>query len=392
MAGLYLHVPFCRQACHYCDFHFSTNVQNMEPMVQAILEEARIRSDSAAGWGQKTFQTLYLGGGTPSLLEGDQLKTLVNGVLAALNVEASSLQEVTLEANPEDIAPEKVEAWLEAGITRLSIGVQSFHEDTLLWMNRAHDGEQAKKGIRLAHELGIRHLTIDLIYGVPTERIWEDDLTQALDLPIDHLSAYSLTVEPNTVLGTRISKGDATMPGDERAVLEYQVLCERMRALSWDHYETSNWAAPLPTGGHQYALHNSAYWTGVPYLGLGPGAHGHHDQTRYANVSNNPRYIKALGKGLLLQEEEILTPRDRYNESLMTGLRTARGIHPESLQKDWGKSPAEVDGVAWNNALEQGALTEDKEGRYRIPEPLWITGDQVSASLFWLDESATSCP
>ena len=190
MAGLYLHVPFCRQACHYCDFHFSTNVQNMEPMVQAILEEARIRADSDAGWGQKAFQTLYLGGGTPSLLEGHQLKTLVNGILAALNIEASSLQEVTLEANPEDIAPEKVEAWLEAGITRLSIGVQSFHNDTLLWMNRAHDGDQAKKGVCLAHELGIRHLTIDLIYGVPTERMWEDDLTQALDLPIDHLSAY----------------------------------------------------------------------------------------------------------------------------------------------------------------------------------------------------------
>ena len=392
MAGLYLHVPFCRQACHYCDFHFSTNVQNMEPMVEAIVEEARIRADSAAAWGQKTFRTLYLGGGTPSLLEGRQLKTMVEGVLDALNVRSSALQEVTLEANPEDIVPEKVEAWLEAGITRLSIGVQSFHNDTLHWMNRAHDGEQAKNGIRLAHEMGIRHITMDLIYGVPTDRLWKEDVAQALDLPIDHLSAYSLTVEPNTVLGTRVSKGRATMPSDERAVLEYQALCERMQTLGWDHYETSNWASPLPTGGHQHAMHNSAYWDGVPYLGLGPGAHGHHGEIRYANVSNNPRYLQALEKGLLLQEEEVLTPRDQYNESLMTGLRTARGIHPESLRTTWGKSPAEVDGIAWKKALEQGALIPSKEGRYRIPEPLWITGDQVSASLFWLDENATSCP
>lgn len=392
MAGLYLHVPFCRQACHYCDFHFSTNVQNMEPMVEAIVEEARIRADSAAAWGQKTFRTLYLGGGTPSLLEGRQLKTMVEGVLDALNVRSSALQEVTLEANPEDIVHEKVEAWLEAGITRLSIGVQSFHNDTLHWMNRAHDGEQAKNGIRLAHEMGIRHITMDLIYGVPTDRLWKEDVAQALDLPIDHLSAYSLTVEPNTVLGTRVSKGRATMPSDERAVLEYQALCERMQTLGWDHYETSNWASPLPTGGHQHAMHNSAYWDGVPYLGLGPGAHGHHGEIRYANVSNNPRYLQALEKGLLLQEEEVLTPRDQYNESLMTGLRTARGIHPESLRTTWGKSPAEVDGIAWKKALEQGALIPSKEGRYRIPEPLWITGDQVSASLFWLDENATSCP
>ena len=364
----------------------------MEPMVEAIVEEARIRADSSAAWGQKTFQTLYLGGGTPSLLEGRQLKTLVEGVLDALNVGSSALQEVTLEANPEDIVPEKVEAWLEAGITRLSIGVQSFHNDTLHWMNRAHDGEQAKNGIRLAHEMGIRHITMDLIYGVPTDRLWEEDMAQALDLPIEHLSAYSLTVEPNTVLGTRVSKGHATKPCDERTVLEYQALCERMLTLGWDHYETSNWASPLPTGGHHHAMHNSAYWAGVPYLGLGPGAHGHHDEIRYANVSNNPRYLQALGKGLLLQEEEVLTPRDRYNESLMTGLRTARGIHPESLRTNWGKSPEEVDVMAWKKALEQGALIPSEEGRYRIPEPLWITGDQVSASLFWLDENATSCP
>ena len=364
----------------------------MEPMVEAIVEEARIRADSSSAWGQKTFQTLYLGGGTPSLLEGRQLKTLVEGVLDALNVGSSALQEVTLEANPEDIVPEKVEAWLEAGITRLSIGVQSFHNDPLHWMNRAHDGEQAKNGIRLAHEMGIRHITMDLIYGVPTDRLWEEDMAQALDLPIEHLSAYSLTVEPNTVLGTRVSKGHATKPCDERTVLEYQALCERMLTLGWDHYETSNWASPLPTGGHHHAMHNSAYWVGVPYLGLGPGAHGHHDEIRYANVSNNPRYLQALGKGLLLQEEEVLTPRDRYNESLMTGLRTARGIHPESLRTNWGKSPEEVDVMAWKKALEQGALIPSEEGRYRIPEPLWITGDQVSASLFWLDENATSCP
>lgn len=382
MAGIYLHVPFCRQACHYCDFHFSTKTQNTESMVQAIVHEAQLRWAHNPAWRAEHFRTLYLGGGTPSLLSPALAKTLISGVANACHIRLSDLEEVTLEANPEDLSQDHLEAWKEAGVTRLSVGIQSFHDETLDWMNRAHTGKQAEEGILRAHRAGFDSMTVDLIYGVPTERLWDDDLKRALDLPVQHLSAYALTVEPRTVLGTRVSRGEEPEPSDSRAADEYHRLCALLAQRGWLHYETSNWAAPSGNGAFATARHNSSYWSGEAYLGLGPGAHGFVAGCRYANVSNNPMYLQSLGQGRLQQTEESLSDIDRYNERVMTGLRTAKGICLEELTQTTGHRPDQVDPRAWNQALASGDLIPLAGGCFRIPEDRWITGDRVASALF----------
>lgn len=382
MAGIYVHVPFCRQACHYCDFHFSTNTQTTGRMVRALVQEANMRCATEPSWREEPFHTLYLGGGTPSLLSPDHIRELMVGVGEACGVDVRGLNEVTLEANPEDLSRERLEAWREAGVSRLSIGIQSFHDDTLTWMNRAHTGRQAEEGVLRAHAAGFETMTLDLIYGVPTQRRWEDDVARALALPVCHVSAYALTVEPRTVLGARVLRGDEAEPSDSRAVEEYDVLCQAMHERGWHHYETSNWAAPRADGTMATALHNSAYWSGAPYLGLGPGAHGFKGLRRYANVSNNPAYLRAVEDGRLDQSEETLTGIDRYNELLMTGLRTAQGVHPESLAENTGFRPDEVEPQVWAEALRSGNLIACGEGAFRIPEDRWITGDRLASELF----------
>ena len=357
----------------------------MGDLVAAMVQEARLRLASEPRWKDQAFTTLYLGGGTPSILPPDLLQDLVSGVLEAVGQAVTDFREVTLEANPEDITETQIQAWLELGVTRLSLGVQSFHDDTLAWMNRAHTGIQAEQAIRLAHELGVKAMTLDLIYGVPTSRNWNDDIARAMALPIQHLSAYALTVESGTVLGTRVERGEEQPSPDARTAEEYHRLCNELAAQGWSHYETSNWAAPKPDQGHHKSQHNSAYWSGVPYLALGPGAHGFLGSTRYANVSNNPRYIQAIQQGALLDVRESLSPRDRYNELVMTGLRTARGISPEQLHGATGVSPQDVDAEAWTQALDGGRLVEHQSGWFRVPESNWITGDQVASSLFAVD-------
>lgn len=383
MAGVYVHIPFCRQACHYCDFHFSTQFKQVDDMVNSIVQEARMRVELHPPWKSQAYRTLYLGGGTPSLLSANQLSTLIAGVQDVLGFKVEELEEFTLEANPEDLTRSNIQAWCDMGIRRLSVGVQSFHDPTLAWMNRAHTGNQALEGLALACDLGITSISLDLIYGVPTERNWAQDIETALSLPIHHLSAYSLTVEPQTALGTWVKKGVVREVADERVREEYDHLCGVMNDAGWSHYETSNWAAPKKGEGHHVAIHNSAYWGGEAYLGLGPGAHGFDGSVRYANLSNNPRYIQAIKGQELSCEEESLSVRDRYNEAIMTGLRTARGIHPDELKRAHGRSPAE-DGN-WRGWIDLGMIAPVAKGRYRIPEAHWLTGDQVSSSLFWVE-------
>ena len=357
----------------------------MADLVAAMVQETHLRLSTDPRWKDQTFTTLYLGGGTPSILPPDLLRNLLTGVLDAVGRSASSFREITLEANPEDMTEAQIHAWLELGVTRLSLGVQSFHDDTLAWMNRAHTGNQAERAIRLAHELGMTSMTLDLIYGVPTARNWHDDVFRAAALPVQHLSAYALTVEPGTVLGTRVERGAVHPAPDARTAKEYHQLCDAMSKRGWAHYETSNWAAPGPNHGHHTSQHNSAYWSGTPYLALGPGAHGFLGASRYANVSNNPKYIRAIQQGELLEEREDLTSTDRYNEHVMTGLRTAQGISPEKLQHMTGVRPQDVDPEAWAQALDGGRLVEHRPGWFRIPEPDWITGDQIASSLFAVD-------
>ena len=383
MAGVYIHVPFCRQACHYCDFHFSTQTNTSERMVEAIAREAHLREAQLHRWKGHEIQSLYLGGGTPSLLSEEAITRLIQGVSRALHFDPASLKEVTLEANPEDLTPSKLDAWKRAGVQRLSVGVQSFHDDTLAWMNRAHTGTQAEEGVRRASEAGFSAITVDLIYGVPTARDWKDDVARALALPVQHLSAYALTVEPQTVLGSRVAKGQEQEAPDERTVAEYRLLCDTMNQRGWTHYETSNWAAPKDGNEDAWrAIHNSAYWSGAPYLGLGPGAHGFLPPVRYANVSNNPRYLKSIALDRLDQTTEALTESDRYNESIMTGLRTDRGICQGELERAFGLRPELVDAEAWSQAVRSGDLIQTSNGRHRVPESRWITGDRIASTLF----------
>ena len=381
MAGVYIHIPYCRQACHYCDFHFSTRASSAQNMVQSIVRESQLRAHLEPAWRNHSIDTLYIGGGTPSLLDERLILDLVEGVAGALNLDVHNLKEVTMEANPEDLEEPKLEAWLKAGINRLSIGIQSFDDDTLTWMNRAHTGREAERGVQQAQRAGFSNITVDLIYGVPTDRNWTRDVDTALSLPIQHLSAYALTVEPRTVLGTRVAKGQQAPLSDERAVSEYLHLCDVMANLGWNHYETSNWAAPQHDSWWS-ARHNASYWSGRPYLGLGPGAHGFVPPTRYANVANNPKYLRALSESRLAYTEEHLTSVDRYNEQLMTGLRTANGIHLEVLERQFGMRPDVLEPAAWEAAIHHGSLVPTPDGGHRIPEERWITGDQVAASFF----------
>ena len=383
MAGVYIHVPFCRQACHYCDFHFSTQTQSASRMVDAIVAEAHLRWSHRADWQGLSFQSLYLGGGTPSLLPPGEIERLISGVSDALNIDPHQMAEITLEANPEDLSDKRLESWLNAGVNRLSIGVQSFDDETLVWMNRAHNGKQAADGVNRAHQAGFESITVDLIYGVPTSRNWEDDVVRVMALPVQHLSAYALTIEPRTVLGTRAAKGHLIEPPESRVVEEYLFLCRQMTRAGWSHYETSNWAAPRTDGsGAHEALHNSAYWSGQPYLGLGPGAHGFCPPVRYANVANNPVYLSSLERHQLRCTEEVLDNIDRYNESIMTGLRTAKGIDPSALESQFGLRPEQVNGDAWQRVLQSGELIQTPSGRFRIPEEQWITGDRIAVDFF----------
>ena len=377
MFGIYIHIPFCRTACHYCDFHFSTNTQTMAAMETALVRELDLRI-AAENPDFQQLQSIYFGGGTPSLFHLSGLEALLKRMLP----HAPNCREVTLEANPEDVTPERLEAWLNMGINRLSIGLQSFDQTQLDWMNRQHSAEDAAAAVRLAAEAGFRHISADLIYGLPNRALsFEDELKQFTALPVDHLSAYILTVEDRTVLGRRVEQGAQDVPEDETVEAEYGRLCDAMAEAGFEHYEVSNWAKP---GGH--AVHNQHYWSGLPYWGIGPGAHGFDGTHRYANVANNPKYIRALAGASsaadLPCETETLSSTDRYNESLMTGLRTARGIDMTDLESRFGLRPDVTEPEAWRRFLNQGILKEVSGGVYRIAEPHWVMADAIVTELF----------
>ncbi|MEL6537608.1 MAG: radical SAM family heme chaperone HemW, partial [Bacteroidota bacterium] len=265
MAGIYLHIPFCKQACYYCDFHFSTNMQLRESMVQAIIQEMEMRREYLQG---QTINTIYFGGGTPSLLNQRQLQSILNSVHRLFPV--APQVEMTLEANPDDLTPDILRELQSLGINRLSIGIQSFHDEVLRWMNRAHSSHEGIGVVEEAHEAGFENLSLDLIYGLPigpAER-WEKDVEQMLLLDPPHISAYCLTIEPNTVFGKRHQKGAFQITDEEQIVKEYHYLTERLRGAGYNHYEVSNFGK-----ANWYSQHNTSYWHQIHYLGLGPSAH-----------------------------------------------------------------------------------------------------------------------
>ncbi len=323
--GLYLHIPFCKQACHYCNFHFSTSTKNQAAFVDALLLELELRKDFLDG---VPLGSIYFGGGTPSLLTAEQLDRIFKKIFEFHLVEENA--EITLEANPDDLTPEKLRELAQSPVNRLSIGLQSLSEEDLRFMNRAHTAEEAHRCIELSQEAGFNRLTVDLIYGSPTtsDAQWLKNLDFLIERAIPHLSCYALTVEPQTALDHFIRKGKAPAVDEEQAARQFEIMLERLRQAGYEQYEISNFAR-----GAQYAIHNSNYWRGKPYLGIGPSAHSYDGQNRYAVVANNTKYIRTLQEGELasILSIEKLTPTDRYHEYLLTGLRTRWGCQLDQI-------------------------------------------------------------
>lgn len=330
LAGIYIHIPFCRKACHYCDFHFSTSLKLKGEMLSALIAEIHLRKDYLNG---AAIDTIYFGGGTPSLFSADELNQIFEAIHSHFSVVEGA--EITLEANPDDLSFDYLTKLRQTPINRLSIGIQSFSEEDLRWMNRAHNAIEARACIEYAQDAGFENLTIDLIYGSPTtsDAQWVKNLATAFDYDIPHVSCYALTVEDNTPLSSLIKKGRLHAVEEDHAARQFEILMEEMRRNGFVHYEISNFAQP-----GRFSRHNSNYWLGVPYLGVGPSAHSFDGQSRQWNVSHNPQYIQALKQNSLSFTKEDLTPVQQYNEYIMTSLRTIWGCDPLFIVQKFGRA------------------------------------------------------
>lgn len=327
MSGIYIHIPYCKKACHYCNFHFSTTRHNAGEMMDCIEREIVLRKNYLSN----KIETIYFGGGTPSIIDTERIGKIIKAVYHNFSVAESP--EITLEANPDDIDKEKLLQWRSAGINRLSIGVQSFHVEDLRWMNRAHNAQQARDCIMLAQDCGFENISCDLIYGTPvlTDELWKENLATIASLNIPHLSAYALTVEPKTALHKMIEKHKVKDIDPKKQVRQFDLLMQWAKENNFEHYEISNFAKK----GFR-SRHNSSYWQGKDYLGVGPSAHSFNGNARQWNVSNNTLYIQSLKNDELIFEEEILTVENKLNEYIMISLRTAAGISLNKIEKDFG--------------------------------------------------------
>lgn len=325
MAGIYLHIPFCRQACHYCDFHFSTSHKNKDEFVLSLLKEIELRRDYLQG---EKIDTIYFGGGTPSLLSADEIARIIDRLQQFHDL--SGVKEVTLEANPDDLTAMYLRKLRHTAVNRLSIGIQSFRDQDLKLMNRAHDSKQAQRCVPEAADIGFENVTIDLIYGIPglSQSDWQRNLETALLLPINHLSSYCLTVEPKTALAFQVNKGKVPAVNDDEAADQFDYLISFTEAAGMHWYEVSNFAKP----GFE-SKHNSSYWTGARYLGLGPAAHSFNGKNRSWNVKSNAGYIQQINENILPSEEETLTAEERFNEVVLTSLRTRKGLTLADIRK-----------------------------------------------------------
>ncbi|MDR6301961.1 radical SAM family heme chaperone HemW [Mesonia maritima] len=374
MAGIYIHIPFCKQACHYCDFHFSTSLKKKTPLINAICTELILRKNEI----QNTIETIYFGGGTPSLLTAEEIQQIFTTIHN--NFEVSSEAEITLEANPDDLSEEKIKELSTTKINRLSIGVQSFFQDDLTLMNRAHNSTEALKAIELSKKY-FDNISIDLIYGIPemSNKKWKENLAIALELNVPHISSYALTVEPNTALKTFIEKGKIKPVNEKKAKEHFEILVATLTNTGFVNYEFSNFGK---TG--YFSQNNTAYWMGKSYLGIGPSAHSFDGKKRSWNVNNNSKYIKAIQQEKLPLETEELSKTDRYNEYIMTRLRTIWGVSVEEIQQEFGEKYAEYF-LKESAVLFQKELLQSEEKKITITPKGKFLSDGIAASLFFVD-------
>ena len=327
MAGIYIHIPFCKQACHYCDFHFSTSLAKKEEMIAAIAKEIAMRKNEAA----EPVETIYFGGGTPSVLTTGEINSLIESVYKSYDVAPDP--EITLEANPDDLSGYRIRELANSDVNRLSIGIQSFYEEDLRLMNRVHTAEDSLISLGEAAKL-FDNISIDLIYGIPgmdLER-WKHNIETALSFNVPHISSYALTVEPKTALHKLISTGKIASPEDDISRGHFEMLTEMLGKHDFIHYELSNFGKE-----NYFSKNNSAYWLGKKYIGVGPSAHSFSGTTRSWNVANNSLYIKSIASGELPSQTEVLTINDHFNEYIMTGLRTIWGVSLERIAREFGE-------------------------------------------------------
>jgi oxygen-independent coproporphyrinogen-3 oxidase len=356
MAGIYIHIPFCKQACHYCDFHFSTSLQYKDQLLEALIKEINLQKTFLAG---ETIETIYFGGGTPSILGAAELNSIISTITGLHTVAANA--EITIEANPDDLDRAKLQALRKTDINRFSIGIQSFFDDDLQWMNRVHRAAEAEAAVKRAQDTGFENITADLIYGYPllTDEKWKKNLDKVFELDIPHISSYSMTVEPQTALASFIRKKKQPAMDDQQSAAQFVMLMDAMQAHGFEHYEISNFCKP----GH-YSRHNSNYWKGVKYLGIGPSAHSFNGETRQWNVANNAKYIQSLESSVIPAETELLTENDRLNEYIMTSLRTIWGLDLNKL-----------------NTIAKGAREQVNKESRRFFESGWIAQNESVITL-----------
>ncbi|WP_091431631.1 radical SAM family heme chaperone HemW [Flavobacterium degerlachei] len=385
MSGIYIHIPFCKQACHYCDFHFSTSMKKKDEMVLALVKEIKMRKSESEN---EIVETIYFGGGTPSVLTSEEIDFLIAAVYE--NYSVSENPEITLEANPDDLSSERILELSKSKINRLSIGIQSFFEDDLRMMNRAHNSEEAQKCLQEATRY-FDNISIDLIYGVPdssqngeqaqqmSNEKWKQNIEKALSFGIPHISSYALTVEPKTALKKLIDTGKIAEPNDEVAQEHFMILVDMLEANGFIHYELSNFGKE-----NYFSKNNSAYWLGKKYIGIGPSAHSYDGVSRSWNIANNPLYIKSIDADKLPNEIEILSVSDRYNEYIMTGLRTIWGVSLDRIESEFGKTYLDYlmkQAQKYLNddllSIENAILKPTKKGKFLT--------DGIASDLFYLN-------
>lgn len=386
MAGIYIHIPFCKQACHYCDFHFSTSLQNKNAFLEALKKEIVLQKNYFTnslsliqGVGRSEVSTIYFGGGTPSLLSKTELLDIFDCLKE--NFQINKDAEITLEANPDDLSEEKIKELKATPINRLSIGIQSFYDEDLKLMNRTHNSEEALQAVKFAQENGFNNITIDLIYGIPslTHHHWRNNLQIAFALNVNHISAYCLTVEPKTALAHQIRSGQVKNVDEQHSSEQFEIMLEAMHNSDFMQYEISNFCKD-----GAFSKHNSNYWLKEKYLGLGPSAHSYNGESRQWNVSNNALYIQSLEMGELNFEKEVLSGGQRYNEYVMTSLRTIWGLDLDRIEKDFGKEYLEYCLLEAKKYIQSEHILNEENKLY-LSDKGKLIADKIGSDLFKIE-------
>jgi oxygen-independent coproporphyrinogen-3 oxidase len=373
--GIYIHIPFCKQACNYCNFHFSTSLAQKEAFIDALVKEIDYPADFIPA--DEPIETIYLGGGTPSILATDDLERIFDALHNKFSITKDA--EITLEANPDDITNEKLIGWKTIGINRLSVGIQSFLEEELKWMNRAHTAKESLEAIDKINNAGFSNYSIDLIFGSPllNNDDWIKNMAIAIDKNIPHISSYALTVEPKTVLEKLITKNKRQPIDPEKQAEQFLLLMQTMELAGYEHYEISNFAKP-----GMRSKHNSSYWQGKKYHGFGPAAHSFNGKNRRWNIANNALYIQSIDKGIISFEEEVLTKTQQLNEYIMTSLRTMEGLDLNYVKEKFGEKASSELLVAGEKYIQSSKMKREtskliltKEGK--------LFADGIAADLFF---------